>query len=150
VGEVLRASVLLAAAAVPLAARPRWRRWWPLPFVLVLAVLADEIADLLDVSHPGARIGAGIVVVALAVWHLTLGSRDPAPQPAAPVAAVALGLALEDGAGDVALGAVLATVVVLALPLAGRERLVTPLSQLADLVLTIGGVGLVLSGIFDV
>jgi hypothetical protein len=142
VAELLQAAVFLVAAGEPVRRGGRASRWWPAPLAVLLALASEELADALDVSHPSARIAAGLVVAACAVWALTAGADRPTP--VAAVAATSLGLALDVGQAEVVVGALLAGAVLVALP-QGSAR--STLAQLLAVVLAVGGVGLTVAGI---
>lgn len=141
-GELLRTAVVLLAAGDPLRGRHRLARGWFLPVTVAVALLVADAVDWLDASDPSARIAAGLVLVVLALWQLTLGA--PSSSPIAAVVAAAGGSALDVGRGTAVWAGLLASVVLLVFP--GRaER--APSAQMAAVVLAVAGVALVLTGI---
>ena len=138
--------------------------------VLVAALVADPLADALDVSAPGLRIGAGILGALAGL--VDVFRRPPSPEPAmagrlaalVPVAFPAVArpplvmLALSAGA-DRGLPVVLAALVVgggavVALAAAPRTpagaRVLHWAGRLLGAVLAVAGTALVINGVFDV
>ncbi|MGE0793934.1 MAG: hypothetical protein AB7H43_02050 [Acidimicrobiia bacterium] len=141
-GELLRTAVVLLAAGEPLRGRGRVGRAWFVPVAVAIALLAADACDWLDVTQPSARIAAGLVLVTVTLWQLTLGAA--ASSPVAAVVAAAAGSSLDTGRGTTVWAALLAGAALLVL--AGRPGR-APSAQLAGVVLAVAGVGLVLAGI---
>ncbi|MBW8826317.1 MAG: hypothetical protein JF603_08215 [Acidobacteria bacterium] len=142
---MLAAFVVLVAALEPLRRARVDHRLWAVPMVAGLAAISHELAALLHVSSPSARIAAGAV---LSVTGNVRFVRDAPPVVLSPdVVAATMGYGLMVGAGKAALAGALAGLAVVCL---NRRSAPTTLSRLAAVVVVFAGVGLAVHGINDV
>ena len=138
--------------------------------VLAAALLADPLADALDVSGPGLRIGAGILGALTGLADVF--RRPPSPEPSMagrlaalvpvafpavarpPLVMLALSAGVDRGVPVVLAALVLGGGAVTALAAAPRtpavEVLVRWAGRLLGAVLAVAGTALVINGVFDV